>query len=153
MRPAFTRISTLGVEEQRVNVPADVTSPTERWRGLGDADTRITVFSREHATLVPAGALFGRMMTGTSSRWLPAVSSCGRSSCSGDRSGLPPLPRASLSATVSSSSPAIASSRERAWSPDSEMNLIYLNGLFHLLLFSWGGLLTQSENNDGEYGS
>jgi len=58
---AFTKISTLGVEEQRVNVLVDVTSRTERWRGLGDAyqvDTRITVFSQEGATIVPAGALF-----------------------------------------------------------------------------------------------
>ena len=58
---AFTKISTLGVEEQRVNVLVDVTSPAERWRGLGDAyqvDTRITVFSQEDTTIVPAGALF-----------------------------------------------------------------------------------------------
>jgi HlyD family secretion protein len=58
---AFTKISTLGVEEQRVNVLLDVTSPHEKWRGLGDAyqvDTRITVFTQEDATIVPAGALF-----------------------------------------------------------------------------------------------
>ena len=58
---AFTKISTLGVEEQRVNVHVDVTSPAEEWHGLGDAyqvDTRITIFSQEHATIVPAGALF-----------------------------------------------------------------------------------------------
>jgi HlyD family secretion protein len=58
---AVTKISTLGVEEQRVNVLIDVTSPVERWRGLGDGyqvDTRITVFSEEDATIVPAGALF-----------------------------------------------------------------------------------------------
>ena len=58
---AFTKISTLGVEEQRVNVLIDVTSPHEKWRGLGDAyqvDTRITVFSQDDATVVPAGALF-----------------------------------------------------------------------------------------------
>jgi hypothetical protein len=28
---AFTKISTLGVEEQRVNVLVDVTSPAEKW--------------------------------------------------------------------------------------------------------------------------
>jgi hypothetical protein len=53
---AFTKISTLGVEEQRVNVLVDVTSPAEKWRGLGDAyrvDTRIAVFSQENATIVP----------------------------------------------------------------------------------------------------
>src|SRR5690606_38344934 len=44
---AFTKISTLGVEEQRVNVLIDVVSPAKDWAGLGDAyqlDTRITVF-------------------------------------------------------------------------------------------------------------
>ena len=58
---AFTKISTLGVEEQRVNVLVDVTSPAERWRGLGGAyqvDMRINVFRQEDATIVPAGALF-----------------------------------------------------------------------------------------------
>ena len=58
---AFTKISTLGVEEQRVNVLIDVTSPHERWGDLGDAyqvDARITVFSQDDATIVPAGALF-----------------------------------------------------------------------------------------------
>ncbi len=58
---AFTKISTLGVEEQRVNVLIDITSPHEKWRGLGDeyqVDTRITVFTQENATIVPAGALF-----------------------------------------------------------------------------------------------
>ncbi len=60
---AFTKVSTLGVEEQRVNVLVDISSPPEQWSGLGDAyqvDTRITVFTREDATIVPAGALFRR---------------------------------------------------------------------------------------------
>jgi len=58
---AFTKISTLGVEEQRVNVLIDIASPPKHWSGLGDAyqlDTRITVFSRDDATIVPTGALF-----------------------------------------------------------------------------------------------
>ena len=58
---AFTKISTLGVEEQRVNVLIDIASPPKDWSGLGDAyqlDTRITVFSRDDATIVPTGALF-----------------------------------------------------------------------------------------------
>lgn len=58
---AFTKTSTLGVEEQRVNVLIDVTSPPETWRGLGDAyqvDARITVFSQEDATIGLADALF-----------------------------------------------------------------------------------------------
>jgi HlyD family secretion protein len=60
---AFTKISTLGVEEQRVNVIIDLTSPPEEWTGLGDGyqvDTRITVFTQADATIVPTGALFRR---------------------------------------------------------------------------------------------
>jgi HlyD family secretion protein len=60
---AFTKISTLGVEEQRVNVLVDVVSPSEQWAGLGDGfqvDTRIVVFTREEALVVPAAALFRR---------------------------------------------------------------------------------------------
>jgi HlyD family secretion protein len=60
---AFTKISTLGVEEQRVNVLIDVLSPREQWAGLGDGyqvDTRITVFTRDDIDIVPAGALFRR---------------------------------------------------------------------------------------------
>ena len=58
---AFTKISTLGVEEQRVNVIVDLVSPPERFAGLGDGyrvDTRTTVFSLDDATIVPAGAVF-----------------------------------------------------------------------------------------------
>ncbi len=58
---AFTKISTLGVEEQRVNVLVDLTSPPELWKGLGDAfrvDARITVFRQNDAIVVPAGAVF-----------------------------------------------------------------------------------------------
>lgn len=58
---AFTKISTLGVEEQRVNVLVDLTSPVEQWAGLGDAyqvDARISVFTQEDATITPSGALF-----------------------------------------------------------------------------------------------
>jgi HlyD family secretion protein len=60
---AFTKISTLGVEEQRVNVLIDLISPPEDWASLGDGyqvDARITVFAQENATIVPAGALFRR---------------------------------------------------------------------------------------------
>jgi HlyD family secretion protein len=60
---AFTKISTLGVEEQRVNVLVDITSAPERWTNLGDGyqlDARIAVFSQDDASIVPAGALFRR---------------------------------------------------------------------------------------------
>lgn len=60
---AFTKVSTLGVEEQRVNVLIDITSAPERWTNLGDGyqlDARIAVFSRDDAVIVPPGALFRR---------------------------------------------------------------------------------------------
>lgn len=60
---AFTKVSTLGVEEQRVNVLIDVLSPPEQWPGLGDGyqvDTRIAVFTQDDAAIIPAGALFRR---------------------------------------------------------------------------------------------
>ena len=60
---AFTKVSTLGVEEQRVNVLIDVLSPPQQWTGLGDGyqvDTRITVFTQDDIDIIPAGALFRR---------------------------------------------------------------------------------------------
>lgn len=60
---AFTKVSTLGVEEQRVNVLVDITSPAKQWARLGDAyqvDTQIAVFTQNDATIVPVGALFRR---------------------------------------------------------------------------------------------
>lgn len=60
---AFTKVSTLGVEEQRVNVLIDIVSPPDQWSGLGDAyrvDTKIVVFTQEDASIIPAGALFRR---------------------------------------------------------------------------------------------
>ena len=58
---AFTKVSALGVEEQRVNVVIDFASPTTAWGNLGDAhrvDARITVDTRDDAVLVPVSALF-----------------------------------------------------------------------------------------------
>lgn len=60
---AFTKVSTLGVEEQRVNVLVDIASPAEQWTKLGDGyqvDAQIAVFTKDDATIVPAGALFRR---------------------------------------------------------------------------------------------
>lgn len=58
---AFTKVSALGVEEQRVNVIADITSPQEVWKGLGDGfkvDVRLLVQVEEGAVMVPVSALF-----------------------------------------------------------------------------------------------
>lgn len=58
---AFTKISALGVEEQRVNVIIDFTDPPAERVGLGDGfriDARITVWEESSVLKVPAGALF-----------------------------------------------------------------------------------------------
>lgn len=58
---AFTKISALGVEEQRVKVVIDFDSPVEKWSYLGDAykvEVSILVQAVENAFVVPVGALF-----------------------------------------------------------------------------------------------
>lgn len=60
---AFTRVSALGVEEQRVNALVDLYEPADRWRALGDGwrvEARITVWEDAHVTTIPLGALFRR---------------------------------------------------------------------------------------------
>ncbi len=57
----FTKISSLGVEEQRVVVLVDITSPTEEWNTLGDGyrlDTMFIVWEGKDVLQVPASALF-----------------------------------------------------------------------------------------------
>lgn len=58
---AYTKVSALGVEEQRVNVILDILSPPEQWRALGDGfrvDVRIVVQTEEKALKVPVSAIF-----------------------------------------------------------------------------------------------
>lgn len=60
---AFTRISALGVEEQRVHLVLDLLDPRERWATLGDGyrvEAKIVVDERPSALVVPAGAIFRR---------------------------------------------------------------------------------------------
>jgi HlyD family secretion protein len=57
----FTKISALGVEEQRVNVLMDFVEPTAAWAALGDAyrvEVRIVSWEAERVVKVPTGALF-----------------------------------------------------------------------------------------------
>ena len=57
----FTKISALGVEEQRVNVIIELTDPHSDWDTLRDAfrvEPRIIVWSADDALLVPVSALF-----------------------------------------------------------------------------------------------
>lgn len=59
----FTKVSALGVEEQRVWVIVDLTSPRETWTGLGDGyrvEVKIVVDQTDQATVLPVGALFRR---------------------------------------------------------------------------------------------
>ncbi len=58
---AFTKISSLGVEEQRVNIIADFDEPPERLTRLGDGyriEAKITTEEIEQALLIPNSALF-----------------------------------------------------------------------------------------------
>ncbi|HET9762438.1 MAG TPA: HlyD family efflux transporter periplasmic adaptor subunit, partial [Casimicrobiaceae bacterium] len=73
---AFTKVSALGVEEQRVNVVIDFTAAPADWQSLGDAhrvDARILVEKRSDALTVPLGALFRH-----DSGWAAFVVSDGR---------------------------------------------------------------------------
>ena len=57
---AFTKISALGVEEQRVNVIVQISEPHEVWHRLGDGfrvEVSITVWAQDEVTKVPMGAL------------------------------------------------------------------------------------------------
>jgi HlyD family secretion protein len=59
----FLKISALGVEEQRVWVIADFTSPPAEWQSLGDAyrvEARIITWESSNTLKVPSGALFRR---------------------------------------------------------------------------------------------
>ena len=58
---AFTKVSALGVEEQRVKVLIDITSPAEQWQALGDGfrvGVRIVTTTVDNAVKVPVSAVF-----------------------------------------------------------------------------------------------
>lgn len=57
---AFTKVSALGIEEQRVNVIVDLAQGSPEVQSLGDGfrvDARITLFQQPKALLVPTAAL------------------------------------------------------------------------------------------------
>jgi HlyD family secretion protein len=57
----FTKISALGVEEQRVWVIADITSPREQWQQLGDGyrvEAHFILWEGQDVLQIPASALF-----------------------------------------------------------------------------------------------
>lgn len=58
---AFTKVSALGIEEQRVNVLIDIANQTPAWQAVGDGfrvGVRIVTASVEQAVQLPVGALF-----------------------------------------------------------------------------------------------
>jgi HlyD family secretion protein len=58
---AFTKVSALGVEEQRVKVLIDITSPPAQWRALGDGyrvGVRVVTLTLADALRVPVSAVF-----------------------------------------------------------------------------------------------
>jgi HlyD family secretion protein len=58
---AFTKVSALGVEEQRVRVLIDITSPHDQWSLLGDGfrvGLRIVTLAQDNAVQVPVSAVF-----------------------------------------------------------------------------------------------
>lgn len=60
---AFTKISALGIEEQRVNVLVDILAPPADWLSVGDGfrvTVRVITISASDAVVVPVGALFPR---------------------------------------------------------------------------------------------
>ncbi len=60
---AYTKVSALGIEEQRVDATLDLTDPYDAWQGLGHAFrvmVHIVTWRSEDAVTVPIGALFRR---------------------------------------------------------------------------------------------
>ena len=58
---AFTKVSALGVDEQRVNVVLDFSEPLDKVQTIGDGfrvEAHIVVFTQESALKAPVGALF-----------------------------------------------------------------------------------------------
>ena len=57
----FTKVSALGIEEQRVNVVLDIVSPHEDWQTLGHGyqmDVRVVLWQADEVLKVPLTALF-----------------------------------------------------------------------------------------------
>lgn len=60
---SFTKVSALGVEEQRVNVIIDFSDPPTMWQRLGDRfalEVRVVIWERPDVLRVPVGTLFRR---------------------------------------------------------------------------------------------
>jgi HlyD family secretion protein len=72
----FTKVSALGIEEQRVNVLIDIQDPRERWQRLGHGyrvEPRIVLWESDGVLRVPLSALFRQ-----GDRWAVFVEQDGR---------------------------------------------------------------------------
>jgi HlyD family secretion protein len=72
----FTKVSALGVEEQRVNLVIDFGDAEAAWHALGDGyrvEVRVVVWQEQNVVKVPLGALFRR-----GDEWAVFVSAGGR---------------------------------------------------------------------------
>jgi HlyD family secretion protein len=72
----FTKVSALGVEEQRVIVLSDLVNPPPEAKALGDryrVEVRVAVWHRDDTLLVPSGALFRE-----GSAWMTFVNDNGK---------------------------------------------------------------------------
>jgi HlyD family secretion protein len=72
----FTKVSALGIEEQRVNVVIDITEPRENWQRLGHGyrvEPRIVLWEAADVLRVPLSALFRH-----GERWAVFVERAGR---------------------------------------------------------------------------
>ena len=60
---AFVKLSSMGVEESRVNAVVQLDDPRDKWKALGDGyrlEARIVVWQADDVITVPEGALFRR---------------------------------------------------------------------------------------------
>ncbi len=58
---AFTRVSALGIEEQRVNVVIDLDEPYEKWAALGDGyrvEIKVVIWHANDVLQIPSSAAF-----------------------------------------------------------------------------------------------
>jgi HlyD family secretion protein len=105
---AFTKVSALGVEEQRVRVLIDLTSPREQWAALGDAyrvGVRIVTLAQDGAVQVPASAVFPLPARLPSALPSAPPSAPPSASPSASRSASPTASRSASSAAPPSASP------------------------------------------------
>ena len=72
----FTKVSALGIEEQRVNVIVDLIGEAEKWRALAHGyrvEVRVVIWERADALKLPVSALFRE-----GGRWVVFVAANGR---------------------------------------------------------------------------